>query len=366
MQLSITFIRTLFLGLSILLACSLAVAEASSEDMAVRIAIGTLIGAVFGALIIGLDIVFKRLHLRSFSTAIAGLFVGYLMGSAILLVVRTVFDLGGVRLEPHAMLTLSSSIFLAACYIGMVMTAKAANELYLSIPFIRLKTNNHSKKDVLVDSSALSDPRLIDLAVSGLLDQKLVIPRFLLKEMHELAESSDETNRLKARRGLEAHRKLETIPTLELRYEENNFPEIFELSAKLIKLARQTDANILTADASRTQQMAEGIRFINLHSLSNALKPLAHNGESLNIKIQRYGKEPRQGVGYLDDGTMVVVNGGADYIGATIRAQVLSVKNTTSGRMIFCNASEADFSDEPILAGIGSENESTPSNYFAV
>jgi len=109
--------------------------------------------------------------------------------------------------------------------------------------------------------------------------------------------------------------------------------------SKMVRLARLIDANIMTADISRVQMSSvEGVRIINLHTLSNALKPLMQAGENIKIKIQRYGKEPRQGVGYLEDGTMVVVNGGGQFIGETIDAQVLSVKHTSSGRMIFCNA----------------------------
>lgn len=364
MQLSLKFIRILFLVLCIFLALILAITDATSENLLMRIAIGSSFGCIFGSLIMSLDVLLKRLNLRTFNTAIVGLFIGYLMGSALLLVMEAILNMAGAKLEPYPLLAIQAFIFLTACYLGMVMTARASNELYVSIPFIRFKTSNQVKKDILIDSSALSDPRLIDLAASGLLDQSLVIPRFLLKEFHDLAESSDEAIRLKARRGLEVHKKLEVLPYLELRYAENNFTEIHDTSSKLFRLARQLDASILTADSSRTQQIVDGTRLINIHGLSNAMKPLAQNGESLNIKIQRYGKEPRQGVGYLDDGTMVVVNGGADYIGATIRAQVLSVKHTTSGRMIFCNATDSDFSEDPAFAL--SETENPPSNYFAV
>jgi uncharacterized protein YacL len=116
-----------------------------------------------------------------------------------------------------------------------------------------------------------------------------------------------------------------------------------ELASKIIRLGRLLDANILTADAGKIQSSAvEGVRLINLHALSNALKPLMQTGEQIRVKIQRYGKEPRQGVGYLEDGTMVVVNGGGSYIGETIDAIVLSVKHTSSGRIIFCNAPDHD------------------------
>jgi uncharacterized protein YacL len=153
----------------------------------------------------------------------------------------------------------------------------------------------------------------------------------------------DENSKSRARRCLDVAKKLEGISHLELRYNDTDFPEVKDIMGKLVRLARLLDANIMSSDITRVQMSSiEGITVVNMHALSNALKPLMQAGEFIKIKIQRYGKEPRQGVGYLEDGTMVVVNGGGDYIGEIIEARVLSVKHTTSGRMIFCNASEED------------------------
>ena len=134
---------------------------------------------------------------------------------------------------------------------------------------------------------------------------------------------------------------MEEIPQQGLRYNDTDFPDAKDMTSKLIRLARLIDANILTADINRVEIASiEGVEIINLHSLSTALKPLREMGEVIKIKVQRLGKEPRQGVGYLEDGTMVVINGGGNYIDQVIDAQVLSVKHTTSGRMIFCNVIE--------------------------
>jgi uncharacterized protein YacL len=134
-------------------------------------------------------------------------------------------------------------------------------------------------------------------------------------------------------------KKLEALPNLALRYNDTDFPEVKDLTGKMARLARLIDANLLSADISRVQMGSmDGVRGINLHTLANALKPLMQAGEFIKIKIQRYGKEAEQGVGYLEDGTMVAVNGGGRYIGETIECRVLSVKHTTAGRMIFCNA----------------------------
>ena len=150
-----------------------------------------------------------------------------------------------------------------------------------------------------------------------------------------------------------------------MRFSETDFQEFKDPISKLVHLARIIEANIITTDINRIQQsMIEGVRVINLHSLSNALKPLTQSGEFLTIKIQRYGKEARQGVGYLDDGTMVVVNGGADYIGEVIKTQVLSVKHTSSGRIIFCNAYEEASGEE--FAHTGHNLDDPNKTYFAL
>lgn len=366
MQLSLTFIRLLFLALCALLSTTYSISW-SAQSAPLAIAIGILCGLVFGGAVISFDTFFKRVNLRAFNIATVGLFFGYLMGEAVMLVFQTVMDASNIQIQPTALAAMRSAIFLIACYLGMVMTARAADELYMSIPFIKLKPSSQKKKDLVIDASALSDPRLLDLAATGLLDQLMIVPRFLVKELQEQAESSDEGIRSKARRSLDTLKKLEDTPSLDIRYNDTCINEIKDSSAKLNRLARLLDANILTADCARAQQfIVDGIRQINLNALSNALKPLAQTGEMLIIKIQRYGKEARQGVGYLDDGTMVVVNGGAEFIGETIRAQVLSVKHTSSGRMIFCNAVEEGSCGDPLLASSSTSGiETSAANYFA-
>lgn len=311
--------------------------------------IGILLGAVFGLLLIGFDIAFKRFNLRSFNIAIVGIFIGYLMGQALVLVFDAILDISrvSIALQPQILEIIKIALFLFGTYLGTIMTLRASDELYVSIPFIRFSPTTEKKKDLIIDSSVLSDARIIDVAATGLLDHQLIIARFVIKELYALAEIGDEMTKVKARRSLEVIKKLETLPGLELRFNDTDFPDVKETQGKLLRLARLLDANLLTADISRIQMaLIEGIRVINIHTLSNALKPLMQAGEFIEIKIQRYGKEPRQGVGYLDDGTMVVVNGGGNYIGETIDAKVLSVKHTTSGRMIFCNAVDEDNIEE--------------------
>ena len=368
MQLSLSFIRILFFGLCILFATAYAAAEAPFSTYYINIAIGIFSGAAFWCAVVSLDTFFKRFSLRAFNVATIGLLCGYLMGKGILLLFQAVLDLGMTQLSQQASILLSMGVYLTSCYLAMIMTARASDEIHVSIPFIKFKQNTQKKKDLLLDSAALADPRIIDLAASGLLDHLLILPRFLVKECNDQLENVEESLRAKARRCLDTLKKLESIPTLDLRYAESDFSDLKDPMTKLLRLARLLDANILTGDVNRLQQPSvEGIRLVNIHALSSALKPLVQTGEYITIKIQRYGKEPRQGIGYLDDGTMVVVNGGAEFIGENIRAQVLSAKHTTSGRMIFCNALDDGLYLEPALTTPGiAETETSAKNYFAL
>ena len=335
---NLSFIQLLFSAICILFSVTFTTHYFEGGFNWINAAVGFIGGFILSGILVGLDSVIKRFNLRSFNTALLGLFFGYLMGQTILFSLSAIagWETTQLRLCPFAFW-----FFFFSSYMGISLTLHAAEELRVSIPFIEFKQMSHKKKDILVDLSILADPRIIDLASTGLLDHHLIMPRFAVKELYTQAETGDDMVKAKARRSLELIKKLESMSSLELRYVDTDFPEIKDPMAKLIHLARFMDTHIITSDINRIQQASiEGVRIINIHMLSNALKPITQAGESINIKIQRYGKEARQGVGYLEDGTMVVVNGGAEFIGETIKAYVLSVKHTSSGRMIFCNAAE--------------------------
>lgn len=347
MNLSLAFVRILFFVLSIFFVTTYTISE-PTHSVNHNIVWGLIIGALLGCALIGFDFLFRRFNLRSFNIATLGLFIGYLMGEALLLLFNALIDIGSLTFEPHTLEIIKISLFLFGTYLGTIMTLKTSDELYVSIPFVRFAPTTHKKKDLLLDASALADTRLVDFIHTGLLDRQLVIPRFLIKESYAQSEIGDDASQGKAKKILDVIKKLETIAHLDLRFTETDFPDIKDLQGKFIRLARLLDANILSADLSKIQTSSlEGIRIINLHSLSNALKPLNQTGEFIRIKVQRLGKEPRQGVGYLEDGTMVVINGGGKHLGDIIDTKVLSVKHTSSGRMIFCNAcDESDLSDD--------------------
>ncbi|MCY3973943.1 MAG: TRAM domain-containing protein [Simkaniaceae bacterium] len=342
MSIALLFLRILFMILSIFFMTTYMLSR-TVLTLGLRISGGIVIGVLFGFLLMGFDALFRRFTLRTFNITIIGLFIGYLMGLALTLIFNEVTRLSAVAdsLSPRTAEIIGIALFLFGTYLGGVMTLRAADELYVTVPFVKFTPATQKKRDLLVDTSTLADARIIDLCLTGILDRLLIIPRFVVKELYGSVETGGPTAKARATGALEVVKKMEEMAELDLRFSDTDFPEVRETHEKSIRLARLLEANLLTADTGRVRTAAiEGVRVVNLHSLSNALKPLMETGEVIRIKVQRHGKEPRQGVGYLDDGTMVVINGGGSRLGETIDAQVLSVKHTSSGRMIFCNTME--------------------------
>ncbi len=350
MNTTATYLRIFFILLSLLFFCAFTTTSFPGGFTPANIGLGLLLGGVLSAFLIGLERVTQSVELRVFNLITLGLIFGYLLGQALSLILGAVLDLGQIGTEGVGFALVKVAVYLFTCYLGVMFTFRSSEEIHLSIPYVKFQPAIQKKKDIILDAYAVLDTRMIDLASSGLLDNQLIVPRFILKELYKNLESVDESQKGKARRALDIIKKLEGMSSLGLRYVETDFPEISELDAKTVRLARLTNSNILTADQNRIKQSTiestEGVRMININHLASSLKPLSQTGTMFDIKIQREGKDPGQGVGYLEDGTMVVVNGGGPYIGKTIKCHFVSLKHTQSGRMIFCNACEDDESEE--------------------
>lgn len=340
MNLSLTFVRVLFVLLSVLFMIAYFVGV-HDPVKAGSFLWGGVTGLLVGGGLIGIELFFRRFTLRSLNIATLGLFFGYLFALALVWIFDALVSITSIQLTSLATEIIKIFIFLGGTYFGVMMTLRAADSLNISIPFLRLSPQARKTRDILVDLSALADPRLIDLAASGLLDGRLVVPRVLLQTLYLHEKHGKEAEKEIARRSLHILKKLESIPTLGLRYHDTDFPDEKDIVEKVLRLARLIDADLLSTEIDLLRMVeAEGVRVINVQTLSKALKPLMSKGEFLKVKIQRYGTEEGQGVGYLEDGTMVVVNGGGDFVGETISVLVLSVKHTSSGRLIFSNAME--------------------------
>ena len=196
---------------------------------------------------------------------------------------------------------------------------------------------------VLLDTSVIIDGRIMDIAQTGFLHEKILVPHFVLAELQYIADSSDALRRNRGRRGLEVLNLLQKEPLVDIEFIDEDVPDVTEVDMKLIKLANKRKAAIMTNDynLNRVAQL-EGVRILNLNNLANALKPVVIPGEEMNVQGIKEGKEQNQGVAYLDDGTMIVVENGRRYMNQTIGVIVTSVLQTAAGRMIFATpASES-------------------------
>ena len=196
---------------------------------------------------------------------------------------------------------------------------------------------------VVVDTSAVIDGRLLDLARAGFCLYELLVPQFVLAELQAVADSADSIRRARGRRGLAMLEELRSLPGLDLQFPQADYPSMPEVDARLVRLAREQRAAILTVDFNldRVAQI-EGLTVLNLNQLATALRPALVPGEKLEVDVVKEGREAEQGVGYLQDGTMLVVEGGRAHLGERITATVRSVIQTASGRMVFVQAPELD------------------------
>ncbi|MDQ6710997.1 MAG: PIN domain nuclease, partial [Candidatus Dormibacteraeota bacterium] len=202
---------------------------------------------------------------------------------------------------------------------------------------------------VLLDTSVIIDGRIMDIAQTGFLRDHMLVPHFVLAELQYIADSSDTLRRNRGRRGLEVLNLLQKEPLVDIEFTDDDIPDVAEVDMKLIRLARNRNAAIMTNDynLNRVAQL-EGVRVLNLNTLANALKPVVIPGEEMNVQLIKEGKEANQGVGYLDDGTMIVVENGRKYMNQTIGVVVTSVLQTAAGRMIFATpASESTIERRP-------------------
>jgi uncharacterized protein YacL len=255
--------------------------------------------------------------------AMVGLFLARLpwyLGFVISLVVAVVFSYWGVTIG------LNRRNEMVALILGPARAAGAGVG-----PASRRRTS-----ETLLDTSVIIDGRITDIAQTGFIEGRLLVPHFVLAELQYIADSSDPLRRNRGRRGLEVLNLLQKEPLVDIEFIDEDVPEVNEVDAKLIRLARKRQAAIMTNDynLNRVAQL-EGVRILNLNNLANALKPVVIPGEEMEVLVIKEGKEQNQGVGYLDDGTMIVVENGRRFINQTISVVVTSVLQTSAGRMIF-------------------------------
>jgi len=292
--------------------------------------LGILIGGGLGLIIIILEVGLRKVSVNGLSSAVFGLILGLIMA-------KLVGDAFSVTpLSPSALSSVRVILTLVFCYLGMVMALRGKDEFSVIIPYVRLRRQGSAEDIVILDTSVIIDGRIVDICKTKFLSGKIIIPKFVLRELQQIADSTDPIKRQRGRRGLEILNTIQKEPGLDIVIHEGDFAETSEVDAKLVKLAKLLEAKILTVDFNLNRVATiQGIKVLNINELANALKPVVFPGEEMQLKIIKEGKEHNQAIGYLDDGTMVVVEDARRLIGQEVRVAVTSVLQTQAGRMIF-------------------------------
>lgn len=299
--------------------------------------LASFIGLSIGALVVLVDILLKGFSLRGLSAVTFGLAVGalisYLVGTSPL------FDRG----DEQNIFIARLALFLSCTYLCAVIALRGKDEFNLVIPYVRFVPHEVDVPLVVVDTSVLIDGRIARVCETGFFSSGLVIPSFVLKELQAVAASSDPIKQARGRRGMEVLNELRRIKHLDIRTPESQVSRRQDVDAKLVFLAQSMRAKLLTTDYNLTK-MAEfqGVQCLNLNQLAKSLRPELALGEIVSIELSRPGKEEGQAVGYLEDGSMVVVVDGRNHLGRQVDAEVTSVLPTSGGKMIFARMVNTD------------------------
>lgn len=299
---------------------------------------GILVGVGCSLLVIALEMLIDRIPLDNLIASVLGAIIGLISSKGLDYIIYLFLN-PSIYDQIHRYSLLISILFV---YLGMVVAVRKKEEVELLDRNIFVPNAKKRSRDVLIlDTSVIIDGRITDICETHFVTGWFVVPRFVLNELHTLADSSDSIKRQRGRRGLDILAHLQEIPENGVTVFEKDYPEMKEVDGKLVELAKELRGKILTTDFNLNKiASVQGIRVLNINDLANALKAVVLPGELMHIFVVKEGKEKDQGVAYLDDGTMVVVEEGRRLVGKKIEVVVSTILQTSAGRMIFTKPKE--------------------------
>lgn len=292
---------------------------------------GTLLLAVG---VIALDMAIRRKPLDTISAVYFGIVVGMFLAYLVALALTPVT--GGATSKYHGSIQLVLGIIF--CYICISLLLQTKDDFRFIIPYVEFAKEVKGSRPCVLDTSVVIDGRIADVVETQVLDGQLVMPKFVISELQAIADSSDRLRRSRGRRGLDILNRLRANPEIDMEIYERELPEFAgqPVDLKLITLTKHLQGKLVTNDYNLNKiARLQGVRVVNLNDLANALKPVFLPGEHVEVRLVKPGEEQGQGVGYLEDGTMVVVEGGREYLNRLVCISVTSVLQTSAGRMVF-------------------------------
>ncbi|MFH1228306.1 MAG: PIN domain-containing protein [Planctomycetota bacterium] len=304
-----------------------------ASNGALGISIGILVAVLFTVIEIG----FTRRFINTISIVMFGLVFGFIISSLFIHALLLIPAIKGVTEHIEGFSDwLQFSLTFLFCFLSVIAIIRSKDDFKFIIPFVELSKSQKTGLPLVVDTSVIIDGRFADISETLHFDMPIIIPRFVLQELQNLADSADKMRRVRGRHGLDILDKMRKNVKLKVQIDEAEFPYIKETDNKLLKLTQSINGRLVTNDFNLLKvARVQGMDVISINELANALKPVVLPGEQMEVKIIRTGEEPSQGVGYLNDGTMVVVEGAANRIGQRLNVNVTSVLQTNAGKMIF-------------------------------
>lgn len=294
---------------------------------------------LLGIVVIVSDLLVRNKQITTISAVYFGLLMGFLLGSLFWTALEPLVNYTLKPTFPGVVESVRVLVTVICCYVSVSTLLQTKDEFRFIIPYVEFSKQVKGGKPLVLDTSVIIDGRIADICDTRFIDTKLIVPRFVLQELQSIADSSDKLKRNRGRRGLDMLKRMQTNPKVELQMHEANISELREVhkvDERLVVLAKVLGARVVTNDYNLNKiAQLQGVEVINLNELSNALKSVALPGEIMTLRVVKQGDQYGQGVGYLEDGTMVVVEQGRNAIGQDVTVTVTSVLQTSAGRMIF-------------------------------
>ena len=297
---------------------------------------GIILGMAMFVFVLVLEAIFTdKESVANLLAVVFGIGVGILLTDLALNLTRLVYPVDPTQNDPT---TKAIRIVLTAmlCYLSTMIIYRTRDRFRFVIPYVEFKKEQRGPRALILDTSALIDGRIAAVCRAGFIETPLFIPDFVLAELHGIADSSDRLKRVRGRRGLDLVSQLQRSKGIDVRIYTTGQQAEGPADSRLVQLARELDAHLCTTDFNLNKvAQAQGIGVLNLNELANALRPSVIPGESLSVRLIRRGEEPKQAVGFLDDGTMVVVGEAEAHIGSEVAIEIVRVLQKSSGRLIF-------------------------------